>query len=185
GVYVYDENGKQYIEGLAGLWCVSLGFSNERLVQAAANQMRKLPYYHIYTGKSHDPAIELAERLLKLMPVPMSKAFFANSGSEANDTVVRLVWYYNNARGKPAKKKFIARKKAFHGSTVAAGSLTGLPHLQRDFDLPLPGFVHVETPHYYRNAKPGESEEAYAERLARELEETIVAEGGADACAAF
>jgi 4-aminobutyrate--pyruvate transaminase len=185
GVYVYDENGKQYIEGLAGLWCVSLGFSEERLVEAAARQMRKLPYYHIYTSKSHDPAIELAERLLKIMPVPMSKVFFANSGSEANDTVVRLVWYYNNARGKPGKKKFIARQKAFHGSTVAAGSLTGLPALQRDFDLPLPGFLHAETPHHYRNAKEGESEEAYSERLARDLEEMIVAEGGADACAAF
>jgi 4-aminobutyrate---pyruvate transaminase len=185
GVYVYDENGKQYIEGLAGLWCVSLGFSEERLVQAAMRQMRKLPYYHIYTSKSHDPAIELAERLLKIMPVPMSKVFFANSGSEANDTVVRLVWYFNNARGKTKKKKFIGRVKAFHGSTVAAGSLTGLPHLQRDFDLPLPGFLHAETPHHWRNGQPGESEEAYAERLAQDLEALIVKEGGAEQCAAF
>jgi 4-aminobutyrate---pyruvate transaminase len=185
GVYVYDENGKQYIEGLAGLWCVSLGFSEERLVQAAMRQMRKLPYYHIYTSKSHDPAIELAERLLKIMPVPMSKVFFANSGSEANDTVVRLVWYFNNARGKPKKKKFIGRQKAFHGSTVAAGSLTGLPHLQRDFDLPLSGFLHAETPHHYRNGRSGESEEAYAERLARDLEALIVGQGGAEQCAAF
>ncbi len=185
GVRVFDENGKDYIEGMAGLWCASLGFSEKRLAEAAMRQMMKLPYYHIYNSKSHDPAIELAERVLALTPVPMSKVFFANSGSEANDSVVRIVWYYNNALGRPKKKKFVSRQKAFHGATLISGSLTGLPHLHRDFDLPLAGIVHTDCPHHYRFAKPGESEEDFATRLADNLEKLIVAEGGAETCAAF
>ena len=109
GVYVYDDAGNRYIEGLAGLFCASLGFSEERLVEAATRQMRTLPFYHVFGGKSNEPGIELAERLIKLAPVPMSKVFFANSGSEANDTAVKLVWYYHNAIGKPQKKKIISR----------------------------------------------------------------------------
>jgi 4-aminobutyrate---pyruvate transaminase len=185
GVRVFDENGKDYIEAMAGLWCASLGFSENRLVEAAARQMRALPYYHIYTSKSHMPVIELAERILALMPVPMSKVFFTNSGSEANDTIVRMVWYYNNALGRTKKKKIVSRLKAFHGSTIAACSLTGLPNLHRDFDLPLPGFLHTDCPHYWRSAEPGESEEDYASRLADNLEKLILAEGGAETCAAF
>jgi 4-aminobutyrate--pyruvate transaminase len=185
GVRIFDENGKDYIEAMAGLWCASLGFSEQRLVDAALRQMRELPYSHVYTHRSHLPVIELAERVLGLCPVPMSKVFFTNSGSEANDTIVRLVWYLNNALGRPKKKKFFSRLKAFHGSTVAAGSLTGLPHLHRDFDLPLPGFVHVDCPHHYRFAEAGESEEDYATRLADNLDRAIAAEGGAETCAAF
>jgi 4-aminobutyrate---pyruvate transaminase len=185
GVYVYDENGKAYIEGLAGLWCASLGFSETRLADAAAAQMRRLPYYHVYNSKTHNPAVELAERILALAPVPMSKVFFTNSGSEANDTIVRLVWFMNNALGRPKKKKFISRLRAFHGSTLVSGSLTGLPQLQKDFDLPLPGFLHTDCPHHYRFGKPGESEEAFATRLAESLENLILSEGGGDSCAAF
>ena len=185
GVRVFDENGKDYIEGMAGLWCASLGFSEKRLADAATRQLNTLPYYHIYNHKSHDPGIELAERLLALMPVPMSKVFFANSGSEANDTVIRLVWYYNNALGRPKKKKFVSRQRAFHGSTLMAGSLTGLPALHREFDLPLGGVVHTDCPHHYRGALPGESEEDFATRLADNLEKLIIAEGGAETCAAF
>ena len=185
GIWITDDAGNNYIEGLAGLWCTSLGFSEERLIQAAVDQMRKLPTYHHFTGKSHAPGIDLAEKLLALAPVPMSKAFFANSGSEANDTAVKLVWYYNNALDRPKKKKIISRIKAYHGVTVASASLTGLPNNHRDFDLPIANIVHTECPHYYRFGKPGESEEAFATRMAEALEQKIVAEGGAEACAAF
>ena len=125
GVHVYDSNGKAYIEGMAGLWCTALGYGNEELVETAAEQMRKLSFAHLFAGKSHDPAIELAEKLKEIAPVPISKVFFCNSGSEANDTQIKLVWYLNNARGKPQKKKIISRVKAYHGVTVAAASLPG------------------------------------------------------------
>ena len=166
GVNVYDDQGKEYIEGLAGLWCVSLGFSEPRLVEAARRQMETLPYYHAFASKSHGPAIDLAERILDLLPDTMSKVFFNNSGSEANDTAIKLVWYYNNAIGRPHKKKIVSRIKAYHGVTIASASLTGLPNNHRDFDLPVAGIVHTGCPHHYRFAKPGESEEAFASRLA-------------------
>lgn len=177
GVFVIDEDGKRYLEGLAGLWCVSLGFSEKRLVEAAYRQMQKLPYYHTFAHKAHETGIELAEKLLALAPVPMSKVFFVNSGSEANDTAVKLVWYYNNALGRPKKKKIISRTKAYHGVTVATASLTGLANNHRDFDLPIANILHVECPHHYRFAQPGESEEAFSSRLAESLEQRIQAEG--------
>jgi 4-aminobutyrate--pyruvate transaminase len=184
GVHVYDTEGKAYIEAMAGLWCTALGYGNEELIEAATAQMRKLSFGHLFTGKSHDPAIELAEKLKEIAPVPISKVFFCNSGSEANDTQIKLVWYLNNARGKPQKKKIISRIKAYHGVTVAAASLTGLPGNHRDFDLPLPGFLHTGCPHHYRFAHAGESEEEFASRLADELEALIVREGP-DTVAAF
>jgi len=184
GVHVFDENGKAYIEGMAGLWCTSLGFGEERLVEAAAAQMRKLPYYHQFNHKSHNPGIELAEKLLEMMPVPMSKVLFANSGSEANDTVVKIVWYFNNALGRPKKKKILSRIKGYHGVTVASASMTGLPYNHMDFDLPIAGIRHVDNPHHYHGALPGESEEDFASRLAANLE-TIIAYEGADTIAAF
>jgi 4-aminobutyrate--pyruvate transaminase len=184
GIHVYDEDGKEYIEGLAGLWCTSLGFGEERLVEAAARQMRKLPYYHSFAQKTPDIVVDLAERLIKLAPVPMSHAFFCNSGSEANDTVVKMVWYYNNALGRPRKKKIISRLRAYHGVTVAATSLMGLPVNQMDFDLPLPGFLHTDCPHHYRFGRAGESEEDFAARCAANLE-TLILEQGPDTIAAF
>ncbi|MBI3707258.1 MAG: aspartate aminotransferase family protein [Proteobacteria bacterium] len=184
GVYVYDEAGKQYIEGLASLWCAALGFNQERLIEAAVRQMRKLPTYHVFAAKSHEPGIELAERLLALSPVPMSKAFFANSGSEANDTAIKLVWYYNNALGRTKKKKIISRIRAYHGVTIASASLTGLPANHRDFDLPIANIIHTECPHHYNFAQPGESEEAFATRMAEALEQLILKEGP-DTVAAF
>lgn len=177
GVRVFDDGGKEYIEGLASLWCVSLGWGQERLVEAAVTQMRKLPTYHMFGHKSHEPGIDLAERLIALSPVPMSKAFFANSGSEANDTALKLIWYYNNALGRPEKKKIISRNKAYHGVTVATASLTGLPNNHRDFDLPIARILHTDCPHHYRFANEGESEEAFADRLAQNLEAFILAEG--------
>jgi 4-aminobutyrate--pyruvate transaminase len=177
GVRVWDDAGKDYIESVAGLWCASLGFDNERLAKAAYQQLQKLPFYHAFTAKSHEPMIDLAEMLIARAPVPMSKAFFANSGSEANDSAIKMVWYFNNAVGRPQKKKLIGRIKGYHGITIASGSLTGLPANHRSFDIPLPGFVHTITPHHYHGAEPGESEEAFASRCADELEKLIQAEG--------
>ena len=177
GVRVFDENGKDYIESVAGLWCASLGFDNERLVQAAVTQMRKLPFYHAFTAKSHEPMIDLAEMLVARAPVPMSKVFFANSGSEANDSAIKMVWYFNNALGRTAKKKIIGRLKGYHGITLAAASVTGLPANHKAFDVPLPGFHHTMTPHFYHGALPGESEDEFATRCADELEKLILAEG--------
>ena len=177
GVFVYDSDGKSYLEGMAGLWCTALGYGNEELADTAAAQMKKLPFSHLYNGKSHDLAIELAEKLKEMAPVPISKVFFCNSGSEANDTQIKLVWYMNNALGRPKKKKIIGRLKGFHGLTIGAASLTGLPHNHADFDLPIPGILHTGCPHHYRFANEGESEEDFATRLADELEALIQREG--------
>ncbi|MBN3737136.1 MULTISPECIES: aspartate aminotransferase family protein [Burkholderia] len=177
GVYVYDTEGNRYIEALSGLFCASLGFSEQRLADAADRQMRKLPFYHAFGHKSSEPSILLAEKLIAMAPVPMSKVFFANSGSEANDTAVKLIWYYNNALGRPLKKKIIARTRAYHGVTIASASLTGLPNNHRDFDLPIDRILHTDCPHYYRHALPGESEEQFATRCADSLEQLILREG--------
>ncbi|ANN77286.1 aspartate aminotransferase family protein [Bordetella flabilis] len=177
GIYVYDDQGNKYLEGMAGLWSVAVGFGEPRLVQAATRQMSKLPYYHTFTHKSNTPSIELAERLVSHTNGRMASAFFTNSGSEANDTVVKFVWYYNNALGRPLKKKFIARQRGYHGVTVASASLTGLAGNHRDFDLPLPQMKHTGCPHYYRNANPGETEEEFSSRMAAELEALIQQEG--------
>ncbi len=185
GVRVWDESGRDYIESVAGLWCASLGFSNERLARAAYEQMRKLPFYHAFTAKSHEPLIDLSEMLIERAPVPMSKVFFANSGSEANDSAVKMIWYFNNAIGRPQKKKLIGRIKGYHGVTIASASLTGLPYNHRSFDLPLPGFVHTMTPHHYHGAEPGETEEAFATRCAEALDQLIIAEGPDTVAAMF
>jgi 4-aminobutyrate--pyruvate transaminase len=184
GVFVRGEDGKTYLEGLAGLWCVSLGFSERRLADVAYRQMLKLPFYHTFAHKATDIGIELAEKLLSIAPVPMTKVFFVNSGSEANDTVVKLVWYYNNGIDRPRKKKIISRTKAYHGVTVASASLTGLANNHRDFDLPIDKILHVECPHYYRFGLASETEEAFATRMADSLEQRILSEG-ADTVAAF
>ena len=177
GIYVIDDEGRRYIEGLAGLFCAGLGFSEPRLVEAATRQLKTMPFYHSFAHKSTEPGIRLAEKLLSMAPVPMSKVFFAGSGSEANDTAIKLVWYYNNAMGRPEKKKIISRRKAYHGVTVATASLTGLPFNHRDFDLPIANILHTDCPHYWRFAEPGESEEDFASRLAGNLEAMILEEG--------
>jgi 4-aminobutyrate--pyruvate transaminase len=184
GVFVEDDQGRRYLEAMSGLWCASLGFSNARLAAAGSAALQALPYYHTFSHRSNPAAIALAETLLSIAPVPMSKVFFANSGSEANDTAVKLVWYYHNAIGKPAKKTILSRKNAYHGVTVAAASLSGLVNNHRDFDLPIDRISHVDCPHYYRYGLPNESEEAFATRLADALEQRILAEGP-DTVAAF
>jgi 4-aminobutyrate--pyruvate transaminase len=184
GIYVEDNHGKRYIEAMAGLWSVAVGFNEPRLVKAAADQMAKLPYMHTFAHRSHGPSIDLAEKIIKLAPVPMSKVMFTNSGSEANDTAIKLIWYRSNALGLPNKKKIIGRVQGYHGVTIASGSLTGLANNHRSFDLPLPGFLHTSRPHHWRDARPGESEHAFATRLAQELEDLILQEG-AETIAAF
>lgn len=176
GVWVYDTDGRPYLEGMAGLWCTALGYSNEELVEAATEQLSRLPFTHLFSGRSHDPAIELAETLKELMPVPTSKIYFTSSGSEANDAQVKFLWYMNNARGRPRKKKVIAQTKGYHGVTLATASLTGLPANHADWDLPLPGFLHAACPHHYRHAEAGESEEDFSKRLAEALEAQILRE---------
>jgi len=184
GIHVFDEAGKRYIEGVSGLWCTSLGFSEQRLVDAATRQMEKMPYTHLFTHRANVPAIELAEKLVAMAPEGIERAFFVNSGSEAVDTAIKFAWYYWNAKGRPAKKRFIARRRAYHGVTVAAGSLTGLPYAQDGFDLPAIPVTHVTPPHAYREAHENERDEDFATRLAKEIDEAIV-EAGAENVAAF
>jgi len=184
GVFVYDDHNNRLLEGVAGLWCTSLGFSEQRLVDAAMKQFAELPYSHLFAHRSVVPAIELSQKLVEHAPDGIDKAFLVNSGSEAVDAAIKFAWYYQNARGKSTKKTFIARKRAYHGVTVAAGSLTGLPYAQDGFDLPAIPVIHVETPHAYRCAELNESDADFAKRLADELEATIVATG-ADNIAAF
>ncbi len=184
GVFVYDEHGKDYIEGMSGLWCAALGWGETVLADVAAEQMKKLAFGHLFSGKSHEPAIALAEKLKEIAPFPVGKVFFANSGSEANDTQIKLFWYANNALGRTQKKKIISRTKAYHGVTIASASLTGLPGNHKGWDLPLDFVTFTDCPHYYRNAEPGESEEQFSARMAANLEALIEREG-ADTIAAM
>lgn len=177
GVRVFDQSGRGYIEGMAGLWCCGLGFGNAALVEAARRQMEKLPYYHLFGARSHEPAVELAERVKALVPGRMARVFYQTSGSEANDSQVKFAWYYNNALARPQKKKIISRVKGYHGVTIVAASMTGLPYNHRDFDLPVPGILHARTPHRWKEAVPGEDEAAFTARLAEEFEALVLAEG--------
>lgn len=177
GIFVYDDAGKEYLEAAAGLWCASLGFGVERLAKVAYDQMCKVGYYHIYRDTSNETAIELAAKLLEIAPVPMSKVFFQCSGSEANDTAVKIVWYYWHAMGKPERKKIIGRLHAYHGSTCAASSISGKPDMHFESGLPFNGFLHTEYPNYYRCQQGGESEEEFSSRMAASLEQLILEEG--------
>jgi 4-aminobutyrate--pyruvate transaminase len=177
GIYLHDDKGKRYIEALAGLWCTALGYGNEEIVDAAASAMRKLSFTNVFGGKSHDGVIELSEKLKEIAPCPTSKILFGTSGSEANDMQMKLTWYYNNARGKPEKKKIISRLRGYHGVTIASGSLTGLPMVHTDFDLPIKNVLHTTCPHYYRGGADGETEEQFTDRMAKDLDDLIQREG--------
>ncbi len=177
GIYIWDDAGKRFIEGLAGLWCTSLGFSEQRLIDAATRQLETLPYNHSFAGRTAPVVTELVDRLVGLAPDSMSKAYLTTSGSEAVDAAVKFVWYYNNALGRPLKKKVISRINGYHGVTVICTSLTAIPVIQSAFDAPLDRFKQLSTPHYYRNGLDGESEEEFASRLADELEALIIDEG--------
>jgi L-2,4-diaminobutyrate transaminase len=189
GVTLTDIHGKTYIDAMAGLWCVNVGYGRKELARAAAEQIEQLGYYHTFAGTSNPPQIELAGRLLGLLRdraglEKPSKVFFGLSGSDANDTQVKLVRYYNNLLGRPEKKKIISRHGAYHGVSLASASLTGLPAFHAAFDLPMEGVLFASTPHHYRNAKPGESEEEFSDRLGGELE-ALIAREGAETIAAF
>jgi 4-aminobutyrate--pyruvate transaminase len=188
GCYIYDDNGTEFLDAAAGLWCASLGYASERLAKVAYEQMSKLGYYHLYRGTTNEAGVDLAERLLSIAPEafggPMSKVLFQCSGSEANDTALKLVWYYHAAIGKPEKRKIIGRRMGYHGSTSASISASGKPDMHADFGLPFPGFLHTEYPHYYRHHVEGESEEQFATRMADALEQLILREGP-ETCGAF
>ncbi len=177
GCYVYDNKGKRFLEAMSGLWCAGLGFSNKRLADAAKAQLDVLPYFHLFNHYSHPTAIELAEKLASIAPNDLQHVLFANSGSEANDSAVKLVWYYHNAIGKPEKKKIIGRQFGYHGVTVASGSLTGLPPVHANFDLPIARILHTDCPSHYHHALEGETEEEFSTRLAHNLEQLILQEG--------
>ena len=177
GVYLWDNRGRQYIEGLAGLWCTALGYGEEELARVAMEQMKKLSYSQLFAGKSNEPSILLGEKLKAMAPFDAGRVFFGLSGSDANDTQVKLMWYYHNAIGKPEKKKIVSRLGGYHGTTVVAGSLTGLPPFHANFDLPIPQVLHTDRPHYYRDAEGAESESDFCERIVGNLEDLILREG--------
>lgn len=184
GVYLWDNKGKQYLEGMAGLWCTALGYGNEELAAVAAEQMKKLSYSQLFAGRTNEASVLLAEKLKSLAPFDAGRVFYGISGSDANDTQIKLMWYYNNAIGRPEKKKIISRNRAYHGVTVASGSLTGLPGFHKAFDLPMAGVFHTTCPHYYSEAQGGETESQFVERIVSELEDLILREGP-DTVAAF
>ena len=144
GIWVQDIHGRDYIEAMSGLWCIALGYGNERLADVAHRQMMELAYYPLTNHKSHPRVIELAEKLLAMAPVPMSRIWFASTGSEAIDCAARLCWYFWNALGKPEKKKFISHQLAYHGNTIASASLSGVSYAHNKFNLPLPGWLDYE-----------------------------------------
>jgi 4-aminobutyrate--pyruvate transaminase len=177
GVYLWDNQGNQYLEGMAGLWCTALGYGEEELARVAQEQMRTLCYSQLFAGKTNEPSVLLAEKLKAMAPMDAGRVFFGLSGSDANDTQVKLMWYYNNAIGRPEKKKIISRIRGYHGVTVASGSLTGLPPFHKHFDLPLAGILHTDCPHYYRGREGGESEAQFVDRIVGNLEDLIAREG--------
>ncbi len=179
GIYIYDNNGNQYLEGLASLWCTSLGYGNQELIGTASEQMNKLAYSHMFGGKTHQVGIDLADKLASMVPTDNAKIFFGNSGSDANDTHIKLLRYYFNAIGKPEKRKIITRERAYHGVTVAAGALTSLPANLAHFDAPIEalGILRTDHPHYYRGKQGSESEAQFVDRIVNNLEALILQEG--------
>lgn len=185
GVYIHDSEGNRILDGMAGLWCVQLGYGDEELARVAYDTLKKLSYYNLFFQTTTPYAAELAALVASKTPPGLDQILFSSSGSEANDSALKLIWYYWNLMGKPDKKAIISRERAYHGSTVAGASLSGLPFMQGIFDLPLPRFHHIgPTPCYYQYGEAGESERAFAMRCAKALEDKIL-ELGADNVAAF
>jgi L-2,4-diaminobutyrate transaminase len=177
GIFVRDTEGREYIDGMAGLWCVNVGYGRTEIAEAMAEQVAQLSYYHSFMGAANAPSIELADRMASLAPGDLNKVFFGCTGSDANETQIKLVWQYNNLLGRPQRKKIIARQGAYHGVTLGAVSLSGLPHLHAQFDVPLDRFIHVKKPHHYWHAPEGMSEPAFSAHLAEDLESVILREG--------
>jgi len=184
GVHVTDSAGRTYIDAMSGLWCCDVGYGREEIADAIERQARELPFYHTFFGMSNEPTIRLADRLKRMVPWPVERVFFGLSGSDANDTQIKLIWLYNTLRGKPEKTKILSRKMGYHGVTLGASSITGLSMVHANMNLPLPGFLHLSTPHHYRHTEPGITEEEFCDGLVAELEQTIASEG-AETIAAF
>ena len=179
GCYVWDDQGNKYLEGMAGLWCTALGYGNQEIIQAATEQMNKLTFSHMFGGKTHSVGIELADKLAEMIPMQDAVLSFGNSGSDANDTHIKLLRYYHEAIGKPERRKIIARERSYHGVTIASAALTGLPVTQAHFDLPVDalGILRTDHPHYYRGKIGNESEAEFVERIVGNLETMILKEG--------
>ncbi|HAZ79087.1 MAG TPA: hypothetical protein DCX08_04060 [Porticoccaceae bacterium] len=184
GIYLKDHRGKKLIDAVAGLWCVNVGYGREELADAMHKSALHLSYYHTFSGMSNTPQIELAERLLEKVPPGLSKVFFGSGGSDGNDSLIKIIWYINNIRNQPQKKKIISRWQAYHGTSLATASLTGLPSFHTDFDLPVSNILHTESPDFFRHGLVGETEEAFSARRAQQLEDMILREGK-DTVAAF
>ncbi len=184
-VYIHTSRGRRILDASSGMWAASLGFSEEGPVEAAIAQLRRFPYYHYGLDKTHEQAVRLAERLADLVPIRDAKVHFATTGSEANDFLVKFLWYRNDALGRPQKTKMLAHVGAWHGSTIATCSLSGIARCHNGFNLPIPGFLHLTAPNHFKNARPGEDEAAFVERLAEELESVIAREGADTICAMF
>ncbi len=184
GVHIEDRDGNRLLDAFAGLYCVNVGYGRKEIAEAIAEQAKELAYYHAYVGHGTEASITLARMVLERAPKTMSKVYFGLGGSDANETNVKLVWYYNNILGRPEKKKIISRWRGYHGSGLVTGSLTGLKLFHEKFDLPLDRILHTDAPYYYRRPDPAMSEEAFSAHCAARLEELIEAEG-ADTIAAF
>jgi L-2,4-diaminobutyrate transaminase len=184
GIRIRDTSGRELIDAFAGLYCVNVGYGRREIADAIHKQALELAYYHAYAGHSNEPAIKLSKRVLAMTPGKMQRIYYGMSGSDANESLVKIVWYYNNALGRPQKKKIISRWRGYHGGTVISGSLTGLEVFHRAFDLPQGPILHTSIPHAYWNAPQGMSEREFSAQLARELEDLIKREGP-DTVAAF
>ncbi|MBV0912579.1 aminotransferase [Anianabacter salinae] len=183
GPYVVDVHGKRYLDANSGLWNMVAGFDHPAMAEAAKAQYDRFPGYHAFFGRMSDQTVMLSEKLVEVSPFERGKVFYTNSGSEANDTLVKMLWFLNRAEGKPERTKILTRINGYHGVTVVSASMTGKPY-NSVFGLPLPGFLHLTCPHYWRNGEDGETEAEFTARMARELEDTIAREG-ADTIAAF
>lgn len=177
GVRFITDDGRELIDGFSGLGCVSLGYHNDRLAEAAKRQMDSLPFAPTFYGRSHPKIAELAERLTSMAAVPMDRAMFQCSGSEANDSMIKFLWYRSIARGQPERRKIISRWRGYYGNTVATVSASGQPHMHAKFGLPLEGFLKLSTPNYYLAHEDGETEEEFSARMAKEFEDLVLAEG--------
>jgi L-2,4-diaminobutyrate transaminase len=177
GIRIQDATGRSYIDGFAGLYCVNIGYGRTEVAEAIARQAHRLAYYHSYAAHTTDELAILSDRLVRMAPGQMSKVFYGLSGSDANETQAKLVWYYNNLRGQPRKKKIVSRLRGYHGCSVVSGSMTGMSFYHDHMDLPFPGILHTGAPHHYWGAQAGETEIEFSKRLADELEGLILREG--------
>jgi L-2,4-diaminobutyrate transaminase len=184
GIKIKDHAGKELIDAFAGLYCVNVGYGRREIADAIHQQALNLAYYHAYAGHSNEPVIKLSKQVLAMAPNNMQRIFYGMSGSDANETLVKITWYYNNVLGRPKKKKIISRVRGYHGCSVIAGSLTGLEFYHKAFDLPLGPILHTSTPHHYWNAPEGMTEREFSAKLAKDLEAMIQREGP-DTVAAF